>query len=175
MHRLGLQLCTVVGQREVILKNAQHFGVNVKPAKTGTHVKLEDVLFTWFREVTAAGVNMDVKLEDVLLTWFREVTAAGVNMSGKGLREKAYNVALFLGIDNSQASGEWLHRFKEWHGLVYRVVSREAKKVDKSQMNGSLNTLLALISDYAPCDIFNGDKVGLFFNLQLESSLCVKG
>nr|XP_037288666.1 tigger transposable element-derived protein 6-like [Rhipicephalus microplus] len=110
--------------------------MNVKPAKTATHVKLEDIL----------------------LTWFREVTAADVNMGGKVLREKAYNVALFLGIDNSQASGGWLHRFKEWHGLVYKVVSCEAKKMDKSQMNGSLNTLLALISNYAPCDIFNGDK-----------------
>ncbi|KAH7953955.1 hypothetical protein HPB49_014542 [Dermacentor silvarum] len=39
-------LCTIVGQRDVVMKNAQHFGVNVKQAKTATHVKLEEVLLT---------------------------------------------------------------------------------------------------------------------------------
>ncbi|KAH7961597.1 hypothetical protein HPB52_010715 [Rhipicephalus sanguineus] len=54
-------LCTIVGQRDAVLKNAQHFGGNIKQAKTATHVKLEEVLLTWFREVTAAGVNVDGK------------------------------------------------------------------------------------------------------------------
>ncbi|KAK8766588.1 hypothetical protein V5799_006630 [Amblyomma americanum] len=146
-------LCTIVGQRDVILKNVQHFGVNVKQAKTATHVKLEEVLLTWFREVTAAGVNVD----------------------GKVLREKADTIALSLGIENFQASGGWLHRFKERHGLVYRVVSGEGKKVDQSAVDEWLNTLPALISEYAPRDIFNADEAGLFFNLQPERSLCVKG
>ncbi|KAL1476956.1 hypothetical protein MTO96_036118 [Rhipicephalus appendiculatus] len=52
--------CCVI-RRDVVLKNAQHFGANVKQAKTATHVKLEEVLLTWFREVTAAGVNVDGK------------------------------------------------------------------------------------------------------------------
>ncbi|XP_049522088.1 tigger transposable element-derived protein 6-like isoform X1 [Dermacentor silvarum] len=146
-------LCTIVGQRDVVMKNAQHFGVNVKQAKTATHVKLEEVLLTWFAEVTAAGVNVD----------------------GKVLREKADNIALSLGIENFQASGGWLHRFKERHGLVYRVVCGEGKKVDQSAVSDWLNTLPALISDYAPRDIFNADKAGLFFNLQPERSSCVKG
>ncbi|KAH9382291.1 hypothetical protein HPB48_022613 [Haemaphysalis longicornis] len=48
-------LCTIVGQRDILLKNAQNFSGNVKQAKIGTHVKLGEVLLTWFREVTAAG------------------------------------------------------------------------------------------------------------------------
>ncbi|KAH7982480.1 hypothetical protein HPB52_005276 [Rhipicephalus sanguineus] len=55
-------LCTIVGQRDAVLKNAQHFGGNVKQAKTATHVKLEEVLLTWFREVTEAVVNVDGKI-----------------------------------------------------------------------------------------------------------------
>lgn len=51
------------------------------------------------------------------------------------------------------------------------VVSGEAK----SQVNGWLNMLQALIAVYAPCDVFNADEAGLFFNMQLERSLCVKG
>ncbi|XP_049267194.1 tigger transposable element-derived protein 6-like [Rhipicephalus sanguineus] len=144
---------TAAEPRDIVLKNAQHFGANVKQAKTATHVKLEEVLLTWFREVTAAGVNVD----------------------GKVIREKADNIALSLGIEDFQASGGWLHRFKERHGLVYKVVSGEAKKVDESQVSDWLNTLPALISDYAPRNVFNADEAGLFFNLQPERSLCMKG
>ncbi|KAH8031177.1 hypothetical protein HPB51_013634 [Rhipicephalus microplus] len=38
-----------------------------------------------------------------------------------------------------------------------------------------MNTLPELISDYALCDMFNADEAGLFFNLQPEKSLCMKG
>ncbi|KAG0430768.1 hypothetical protein HPB47_022392 [Ixodes persulcatus] len=55
-------LCTIVGQRDTILKNVQDFSGNVKQAKTAQHVKLEDILLTWFKEVTAAGVNIDGKV-----------------------------------------------------------------------------------------------------------------
>ncbi|XP_050037923.1 tigger transposable element-derived protein 6-like [Dermacentor andersoni] len=146
-------LCTTVGQRDVVMKNAQHFGMNVKQVKTATHVKLEEVLLTWFGEVTAAGVNVD----------------------GKVLCEKTDNIALSLGIENFQASGGWLHRFKERHGLPYRVVCGEGKKADQSAVSDCLNTLPALISDYALRDVVNADEAGLFFNFQPERSLCVKG
>ncbi|KAH8009043.1 hypothetical protein HPB51_009583 [Rhipicephalus microplus] len=103
------------------------------------------------------------------------MTAASVNVDGNVLCEKADNVVLSLGNDSFQASGVWVHRFKQQHRLVYRVVSGEAKKVDESQVNDWLNTLPAPISDYAPCDIFNANEAGLFFNLQPEKSPCVKG
>lgn len=78
---------------------------------------------------------------------FHEVTAAGINVDSKVLRDKTDNIALSLGIDDYQASCEWLHRFMERHGLVNRVVSCEAKKVDESHVNDWLSTLPALISD----------------------------
>lgn len=55
-----LTLCTTVGQRDVVIKNSQYFSVNVKQAKTPTHVKQEEVLMTWFRE--AVGINVDGKV-----------------------------------------------------------------------------------------------------------------
>lgn len=110
-----------------MLKNAQHFSGNVKQAKTATHVKLEELLLTWFCELTAASVNVDDKV----------------------VREKADNIALSLGIENFQASGGWLHRFKERHGLVYRVVCGEVKKVDQSAVSDWLNTLPALTTHRA--------------------------
>ncbi|XP_050038275.1 major centromere autoantigen B-like [Dermacentor andersoni] len=76
-------LCTIVGQRDIVTKNAQHFGVNVKEMKTGKHVKLEEVLLTWFGEVTGAGV-----------------------VDGKVLRKKADNIALSLGLKISKLAGD---------------------------------------------------------------------
>lgn len=147
-------LSTLVGQRDQIMRNVQLFGLNKKEAKTSHHVKLEEVLLTWFKEVTAAGVNID----------------------GKVLREKAADVALSLGIDDFQASGGWIHRFKARHGLAYKTVCGEGKKVDASVVEDWMATTLpALIEGYEPRDIFNVDEAGLFYNLQPEKSLCFKG
>ncbi|XP_064462149.1 tigger transposable element-derived protein 6-like [Ornithodoros turicata] len=147
-------LNTIVGQREQILKNVQRFGANVKQAKTAQHVNLEEILLTWFKEVTAAGINID----------------------GKVVREKADDIALSLGIDNIQASGGWLQRVKTRHNLVYKTVCGEGKKVDESVVNEwKTATLPSFIAGYEPRDIFNTDEAGLFFNVQPEKSLCFKG
>ncbi|KAH7934310.1 hypothetical protein HPB49_024845 [Dermacentor silvarum] len=76
-------LSTIVAQRDSIMKNVLSFNVNAKQVKTAQHVKLEETLLTWFKEVTAVGVNID----------------------GKVLREKADEFALALHIDGVQASG----------------------------------------------------------------------
>lgn len=55
-------LSTVVGQRDEIMRNVQRFSADVKEANTAHYVKVEDALLTWFREVTAAGVNVDGQL-----------------------------------------------------------------------------------------------------------------
>lgn len=146
-------LSTIVGQRDSIMKNVLSFNVNARQAKTAQHVKLEEALLTWFKEVTAAGVNID----------------------GKVLREKADEIALALRIDGFQASGGWLHRFKTRHGLVYKSVCGEAKKADETVVSDWLAKLQSLISGYEPRDVFNADEAGLFFNLQPEKSLCLKG
>ncbi|KAH8010001.1 hypothetical protein HPB51_024351 [Rhipicephalus microplus] len=146
-------LSTVVGQRETIMKNVLSFNVNAKQAKTAQHVKLEETLLTWFKEVTAAGVNID----------------------GKVLREKADEFALALHIDEFQASGGWLQRFETRHAPVYKSLCGEAKKADEADVSDWLEKLPSLIAEYEPRDIFNADEAGLFFNLQPEKSLCLKG
>ncbi|KAH8029897.1 hypothetical protein HPB51_005199 [Rhipicephalus microplus] len=104
---MDTRLYSVVGQGETIMKNVN---VNAKQAKTAQHVKLEETLLTWFKEVTAVGVNID----------------------GKVLREKADEFALALHIDEFQVSGGWLQRFKTRHALVYKSVCGEAKKAGEA-------------------------------------------
>lgn len=116
-----------------IVKNSQHFSVNIKQANTARYVKLK-----------------------ALLTRFREVTAAGVNVDGK---------VLSLGTKNSQTSGGWLHRFKQRHRFGFRTLCGEGEKVDESAVGDWIDSLLVLISGYAPHYIFNGDETDIF-NLQ---------
>ncbi|KAH7943183.1 hypothetical protein HPB52_006228 [Rhipicephalus sanguineus] len=80
VKELGLApstLSTILGQRHEITRNVQRFSANVKEAKRAHYVKVEEALLTWFREVTAAGVNVD----------------------GQLLREKGSDIALSLGIN----------------------------------------------------------------------------
>ncbi|KAG0445622.1 hypothetical protein HPB47_013420 [Ixodes persulcatus] len=121
-------LCTIVGQRDTILKNVRHFSGNVKQAKTAQHVKLEDIPLTWFKEVTAAGVNID----------------------GKVLREKADDVALSLGIENFQASGGCVHRFKQRCPPSFLL---QGKKVDNSVLGVecSSHNFITVDDDLATC------------------------
>lgn len=69
-----------------------------------------------------------------------------------------------------------MHRFKARHGLAYKTVCGEAKKVDASAVEDWMATTLpALTEGYEARDIFNVDEAGLFYNLQPEKSLCFKG
>lgn len=146
-------LNTIVGKREEIQKNIQVFGAGVKQTRGAQHGKMEEVLLAWFREVRAAGVNVD----------------------GTVVRERADEIALSLGIEDFKASGGWLHRFKTRHGLSYKTVSGEGKSADQDQVSNWLSTLPAVIAQYQPRDVFNADEAGLFINLQPEKSLSIKG
>lgn len=146
-------LSTTVGQRD-ITQNVQRFSADARKAKTARYVMVEDVLLTWFREVTAAVVNVDSTI----------------------LLKKASDIALLLRVDDFQASSGCIHRFKTRHGLGYKTVSGEGKKVDESAVsNWMRSTLPSLIAGYEARNIFNADEAGVYYNLQLEKSLCFKG
>lgn len=76
-----------------------------------------------------------VQIEGVLLTRFKEVTVVGVNVDGKMLRKKARDIALSLGMSNFEAFIGWVHWFEAGHGLVYKCVDGEGKKVDEAGVN----------------------------------------
>lgn len=80
-RELGLPvstLNTIVGKQEEIQKKIQVFSAGVKQTRGAQHGKMEQILLAWFKEVRAAGVNID----------------------GTVVREKADEIALSLGIDD---------------------------------------------------------------------------
>lgn len=153
--KLGLPVSTLntaVSKREEIRRKVQVIGASVKQIKNAQHGSMEDILLAWFKEVRAAGVNID----------------------GKFLQEKADDIALSLRIEGFQASNGWLHWFKARHGLVFKTVSGEGKNVDAAVISDWASTLPALISQYRPQDVFNADEAGIYINLEPEKSLGMK-
>lgn len=50
-----------------------------------------------------------------------------MNADRSVLREKVDNTALSLGIEDSKASGGWLHQFKAQREVSYRTASAQVK------------------------------------------------
>lgn len=146
-------LNSIVAKRIEIEENARTFDVKCKQARSSEHVQLDKAVFEWFKQARAAGVNFD----------------------GTILREKALEITDKLGIDGFCASNGWIDRFKNRHGLCYRTVNGEAASVDTETVEAWKETVVSIIKDYEPRDIFNADEAGLFFKVQPSKTLSLKG
>lgn len=146
-------LKTILANKASILENASKFGLKRKMAKEGAHEKLEKVLVKWLLQARSSAINID----------------------GAILKEKADLVALRLGIDGFKASNGWLDRFKKRNNIVYSRSCGESSTVDVSTVQEWKETLPDLIAAYKPCDIFNADESGIFYNMQPEQTLTFKG
>ncbi|XP_037576824.1 tigger transposable element-derived protein 6-like [Dermacentor silvarum] len=115
------------------------------------------------------------KLEKVLVKWLLQARSSAINIDGAILKEKADLVALRLGIDGFKASNGWLDRFKKRNNIVYSRSCGESSTVDVSTVQEWKETLPDLIAAYKPCDVFNADESGIFYNMQPEQTLTFKG
>ncbi|KAL1480017.1 hypothetical protein MTO96_051392 [Rhipicephalus appendiculatus] len=135
-----------------ILENARKFGLKRKKAE-GEHEKLEKALVKWLLQSRSSAINTD----------------------GTILKEKADLVALRLGIDDFKASNGWLDRFKKHNNIVYSRSCGESSSVDVSTVQEWKESLPDLIAEYRPCDVFNADESGIFYHMQPEKTLTIKG
>jgi centromere protein B len=68
------------------------------------------------------------ELETVLFTWYRQAQAPNIPIDETTLREKAKIIADHLNIDNFSASNDWVSRFKDRHGLVFKKLGERVLK-----------------------------------------------
>uniref|UniRef100_A0A3B3SSQ9 HTH CENPB-type domain-containing protein n=1 Tax=Paramormyrops kingsleyae TaxID=1676925 RepID=A0A3B3SSQ9_9TELE len=116
------------------------------------------------------------ELEKALFKWFEQVRGKHVSITGPLLTEKAAEFANELNIENFNASGGWLDRFKARHNIIFKAVSGESESVSvETEENWKQNVLPDLIRGYHPRDIFNADESGLFYKMMPEKSFHVKG
>jgi hypothetical protein len=111
----------------------------------------------------------------VLFTWYQQERASNIPIDGTTLREKAKIIAAQLNIDNFSASSGWVSRFNDQHGLVFKKLAGESAKVSVESTDAWLESLPSLLEGYEPCDVYNADETGLFFNVLPERTLAYKG
>ncbi|XP_037290737.2 tigger transposable element-derived protein 4 [Rhipicephalus microplus] len=146
-------LKTILAKKDSILLNASKFGLNRKAAKDGKYAAMEKALVEWLRQARSAAIAVD----------------------GAILKEKADMIALRCGIDDFKASNGWLDRFKKRNGVVYSRCCGESSSVSSSTVEQWTALLPELIRQYKPCDVFNADETGLFYNMQPDQTLTFKG
>lgn len=124
-------------------------------------------------KTVAAAAFPDV--DKAVFAWFCEQRANRVPLSGKILQQKALDFACILGHDQFRASVGWLGRFKARHDIVAKAISGEAASVDPVTTSSWLLTNKEVLDQYEPCDVYNADETGLFFQMLPSKTLDLKG
>ena len=115
------------------------------------------------------------KTEAAVVTWMRQARAANMSLSGTLIKIKAKKYSEDVGEHEFIPSNGWLCRFRKRHGIVYRKINGESKSVDLSKVDDfRTNTLVQLLKDYHPENIYNGDETGLVWANTSNKTLTFK-
>ena len=147
-------LRTLLRNREEIEKNAAIVSVKRKKIKAGKHEEIEKILLEWLTQ--AWSLNMRV--------------------NGPVIKEKASEIAQLLETEFSPSSG-WLDRFKKRHGIVYNQSRPEATDLgNEYDVDYWIsNSLLQITENYASCDIYNVDELGLLYKVMPDRCMLFNG
>lgn len=116
------------------------------------------------------------QLEKALISWMRKMRGLNIPIDGNLLKEQSNSFALKLNIKDFKASDGWLQKFKSRHGLSFRKLCGESGTANTTLANEwKERDLKALLTEYAPEDVFNADETGLFFKMLPEKTLTFKG
>ncbi|KAH8033143.1 hypothetical protein HPB51_007873 [Rhipicephalus microplus] len=69
-------------------------------------------------------------MDAALFRWFREVRPQSIPVSGPMLQQKAKCLGALLGHDDFNPLNGWIQRFKDRHGISFKVVCGESGTVD---------------------------------------------
>ena len=90
---------------------------------------MDDFKPTRMRARTAKHADLD----SALFLWFKNARSLNIPISGPILQTKADNLAKMLGLESFLLSSGWLSRFKQWHGIHFRIISGESNAVTPEQ------------------------------------------
>jgi len=162
-----------LSQKDLIKWFEDNHNIKVSQATISTTLK-------WSAEILAKSdneTNLNAKrqrivrypkMECALVKWFR-ANQERANVSGELVRESATKILdrLYPGHEPFEFSSGWLEAFKSRHGI------RSCRRFDENgfvDMAAFANTLLAIrdiLDQYAWKDIYNMDKTGLFYRMQV--------
>jgi hypothetical protein len=107
-------------------------------------------------------------MESALVKWFR-ANQERANVSGELVRESATKILdqLYPGHEPFEFSSGWLEAFKSRHGIRSYCRFGENGSVDMAALANTLPAIRDVLDQYAWKDIYNMDKIGLFYWMQV--------
>lgn len=117
----------------------------------------------------------DEKVEEALFSWFKQTRAMQVPVSGTLMSTAATEIADEMGVEFSATTG-WFDRFKKRRGIAFRAICGESAAVNITETDDWRKTVLPeILKDYHPNDIYNADETGIFFKCLPDKTLALKG
>lgn len=115
------------------------------------------------------------KVDEALYSWFKQTRAMNVPVSGTLMTAAASDLAAEMSINFAASSG-WLDRFKKRKGIVFKTICGESAAVDTVQTDDWKSTVLPeILRDYDANDIYNADDTGIFYKCLPDKTHALKG
>jgi len=137
---------TLKWSTEILAKSNNETNFNAKRQRTVRYPKMESALVKWF--------------------WANQEWA---NVSGELVRESVTKILdrLYPGHEPFEFSNGWLEAFKSHHGIRSYRRFGESGSIDMAALTSTLLAIHDVLDQYAWKDIYNMDKTGLFYRMQV--------
>uniref|UniRef100_UPI00398F087B tigger transposable element-derived protein 3-like n=1 Tax=Pristiophorus japonicus TaxID=55135 RepID=UPI00398F087B len=148
------------------LEVARRVGVS-QPAISRLIRKKATILEEWQRNSNPdrkrRRVGKDADVDAALLHWFEMARAQNVLITGEILMAKARTLADALNVEFTPTSG-WLSRWKNRNNIcVQRTHSESVSACQPIASSWIHTTLLSVLQDFRPEDIFNCDETSIYY------------
>lgn len=162
-----------------LLDIAAEFGI--KPSTLSTFIKDKEKIISRslnsdFSPSTKRfrGSDKYTDVDKALLQWFTSCRTSYIPISDEILNTKANFFAKKCGVEETICHS-WIQRWKLRHNISSKIICGESGSVNDNVVDEWKQiTLPIILSQYAPCDIFNCDETGLFWKLTPHRTLAFK-
>ncbi|GBC37707.2 tigger transposable element-derived protein 6-like [Rhizophagus irregularis DAOM 181602=DAOM 197198] len=120
------------------------------------------------------GMISDIlkEIDEALGFWVEKAIDNNITISGELLAQKACDFATLLDVQDFKGSDGWVAGFKKCHNLESYVKHGEAASAPSEEdLNEMRKDLQNILKEYSPDDIFNIDKTGLYWKMELNRTL----
>ncbi len=162
-----------LSQKDLIKWLEDNHSIKVSQATISTTLKRSAAILAKFDNETNLNAKRQwivrySKMESALVKWFR-ANQERANVSGELVRESATKILdqLYPGHEPFEFSSGWLEAFKSRHGIRSYCRFGENGSVDMAALANTLPAIRDVLDQYAWKDIYNMDKIGLFYWMQV--------
>ena len=116
-------------------------------------------------------------INETLYKWYGKCCAAGIYPFGSLLQKEALKIEESLkdsSLDSFAAFKGWLEKWEASYGIPETRITGKADDVSIHNVKSWIEEIPELVKDYKLEDIWNIDKLGLFFRLLPDKDLIEK-